>query len=179
LQSPAGDDPAAELEAFTATSGTHKGVDMQRRRVSVANKWAQKLSGIVSRFDFGEKPPVVLVHVYPPTLTAEDLGKHIRDDGLSRGCEWKVCPPQELQVAEGDKSTNSTHAEDKAALNAQPQTQREIDTREKLKSRFVVACADEAEARRFHRHWNQRCLTAGPGDAEAMRNVVHASIINW
>lgn len=133
----------------------------------------------MKKFEYGDKPPVVLVHIYPPTLTADDLGRFIREDGFSRGCKWKVCPPQDLQAQAGEKITGRGRDEDRAAWDVPPPSQKDIDTQEKLKSRFVVVCANEAEARRFHRHWNQRTLTAGPGEAEATRNIVHASIINW
>lgn len=180
LRSPDGDDPAEELEKFTITSGTHRAVDVDRRRVSGAHKWAQKLGEIAKKFDYGNKPPVVLVHVSPP-LTADDLGRYIREDGVSRACEWKVCPPQELQATVVDRDVGKNDDGDGTAteVDVRPQTQREIDIRENIKGRFVVVCANEAEARRFHRHWNQKTLTAGPGDTAAMRNIVHASIINW
>ncbi|KFG83569.1 hypothetical protein MANI_015930 [Metarhizium anisopliae] len=181
LTSPAGEDPAAELETYTVTSGTQRTVDAQRRRASGGNKWAQRLAGAVGGLGHGEKPPAVLVHMYPPTLTAGDLAAHIVEDGLSRGCGWKVCPPQELQAEPAERATGraSSHGSSPGA-DVQPRTQRDIDVRERLKSRFVVVCANDAEARRFHRHWNQRTLTAGPGDTQATRrNIVHASIINW
>ncbi|KHN97069.1 uncharacterized protein MAM_05178 [Metarhizium album ARSEF 1941] len=169
LRSPTGEDPASELAAYTATSGTQRSVDSQRRRVS-ANKWAQRLSSAVKKFDLGDRPAAVLVHAYPPTLTAGALAKHIAGDALSRGCEWKVCPPQGLSQA-----MRPERAERAAGR------EHDTDTRDKLGGRFVVVCADDAEARRFHRHWNQRILTAGPGDPEAVTtsNVLHASIINW
>lgn len=176
LKSPTGDDPPTELEGFTVTPGTQKSVDIQRRRVSVTNKWAQQLRGIVKKFEYGDQPPVVLVHTYPPTLTANDFGGFIREDGFSRGCKWKVCPPQDLHST---ASTGRGYDEDSATWDLQPPSQQDIDAQEKLKSRFVIVCANEAEARRFHRHWNQRTLTASPGEAEATRNIVHASIINW
>jgi hypothetical protein len=51
------------------------------------------------------------------------------------------------------------------------------DTWEKLKGRFVFACADEAEAKRFQQSWNHRALTTlRPRPA---RYIVYASIINW
>jgi hypothetical protein len=177
LRSAAGDDPAEELESFTITSGSAKALDVRRQRVAVTHKWEKGLKEITDRFEYGEKPPVVLAHVYPPTVTASDFDRWIREDGVARGCEWKVCPPQELRqpiLKAGDEGLDGDSALEKMAT-----APKMIDTQEKLRSRFVVICADDVEARRFHRHWNQRTLTAAPEDRVGMRNIVHASIVNW
>ncbi|OAA48357.1 hypothetical protein NOR_01607 [Metarhizium rileyi] len=180
LMSPVGDDMATELETFTVTSGTQQNPAIYRRRVSSANRWAQNLCSIVEKFGYGEKPPVVLVHAYPPTLTTVDLTRHIAEDGVSRGCAWKVCPPRELRGGEVERATDSGYNKNTTDMvDEQSHMQRDIDIREKLHSRFVVVCENEVEARRFHRHWNQRTLTAALGGTMAMQNMLHASIINW
>lgn len=148
-------------------------------------RWAKQLADIVHKFDYGEKPPVVLLHVYPPTLTVADIARFISEDGLSRGCKWKIGGPQHLEplglplplaMQRNDETLDNRNERGEAASESQPH--RDTDPVDKLRSRFVVVCANEAEARRFHRHWNQRTLTAGPGLPES-RNIVHASIINW
>ncbi|KAI9158305.1 hypothetical protein HJFPF1_06297 [Paramyrothecium foliicola] len=50
--------------------------------------------------------------------------------------------------------------------------------RERQRSRFIVVCADEGEAYRFQRNWNQRMLTGMP-EHDAGPSLVHASRINW
>ncbi|GAB0145509.1 hypothetical protein EsHS_00005937 [Epichloe bromicola] len=177
LRSAAGDDPASELESFTVTSGSAKALDVRRRRVAVTHKWEKGLKEITDRFEYGEKPPVVLVHVYPPTVKASDFDRFIREDGVARGCEWKVCPPQELRQPILKAEDGGLDGDD--ALDKMATAPKMIDTQEKLRSRFVVICANDVEARRFHRHWNQRTLTAAPEDTVGMRNIVHASIVNW
>ncbi|EFY98225.1 hypothetical protein MAA_06334 [Metarhizium robertsii ARSEF 23] len=57
LTSPAGEDPAAELETYTVTSGTQRTVDAQRRRASGGNKWAQRLAGAVGGLGHGGPRP--------------------------------------------------------------------------------------------------------------------------
>ncbi|KND93237.1 hypothetical protein TOPH_02184 [Tolypocladium ophioglossoides CBS 100239] len=177
LKSCSGEPPTAELDAFAVLPGSQPAVDVDRWRVSARNSWAKALGDVVHKFDYGEKPPVVLLHVYPPTLTAEDVFRFIREDGVARGCRWKVCPPHHLKP-ETRAAKDTVDGDDAAAAQKPSFGYKDFDTLEKQQSRFVVVCATEAEARRFHRHWNQRNLTAGPGD-RATRNVVHASIINW
>ncbi|PHH66728.1 hypothetical protein CDD81_5860 [Ophiocordyceps australis] len=54
----------------------------------------------------------------------------------------------------------------------------DFTTPEKQWCRFIVPCATEPEARRFHRYWNQRILVSGRGE-HVSKNVVHASIVKW
>ncbi|PNY24923.1 Uncharacterized protein TCAP_05138 [Tolypocladium capitatum] len=178
LKSSGGEAPAAELDTFTLVPGSQPTVDVDRRRVSARNGWARALGDVVHRFGCGERPPVVLLHVYPPTLTAEHVFRFIREDGVARGCRWDVCPPHHLEP-KTRAAEDTVHGGDDVTAAQRPSSEhKDSDTTEKRRSRFVVVCATEAEARRFHRHWNQRTLTAGP-EGGATRNIVHASIINW
>ncbi|KAG6000583.1 hypothetical protein E4U43_001567 [Claviceps pusilla] len=193
LQSAAGDDPATELQGFTVASGCpgRAPVEVQRRRVTVTHPWArvveQTMKGLVE--GYGEKPPVVLVRVYPPTATAADLERWIREDGVSRGCGWDVCPPRALRLLEkkkkkknndnNDNSTNSTNSTTNNNINNGSSSSKDNNGSNMAQGRFIVVCANDVEARRFHRRWNQRVIPAGPENTTATRNVVHASIINW
>ncbi|KAG5941285.1 hypothetical protein E4U53_007436 [Claviceps sorghi] len=173
LRSPAGDDPAAELEGFTVTSGSpsHAALDVQRRRVANKDTWSRDVARVTAGLGYGEKPPVVLVRVYPPTVTTDRLAAWIREDGLSRGCEWEVRPvswSSHGDEAEGDGPARGAHGR---GVNVNPQST--------STGRFIVACASDVEARRFHRCWNQRVLPAGPETTSTARSLVHASIINW
>ncbi|KAG6138214.1 hypothetical protein E4U38_000607 [Claviceps purpurea] len=192
LQSAAKDDPVSELEAFTVTSGSASktSVEMTRRRVAVTHKWQKGLEEMTRRLGYGEKPPVVLVRVYPPNLTAWELERGIREDGVARGCAWEVSPPQDLdeslQSASASASGRSNalrKAEtggDDGAMDQIPYSARKVMQAQKYsQGRFVVACANDAEARRFQRRWNQSMLPAGKNMMMESRNVVHASIINW
>ncbi|KAK2591101.1 hypothetical protein QQS21_011212 [Conoideocrella luteorostrata] len=180
LRSPAGDDPASELEGFTVTSGSAKTIEVQRRRVSLKHKWTKHLKEIVEKFEYGDKPPIVLVQIYPPTVMAGEFGRLVREDGISRGCEWKMCEPQELQQPIWGARDQVADVGNEINSGTMEIQQKMINTQEKLKCQFVMICADDAEARRFHRHWNQRPLHQGvQEDTKCKRNVVHASIINW
>ncbi|KAG5982885.1 hypothetical protein E4U54_006330 [Claviceps lovelessii] len=191
LQSAAGDDPATELQGFTVTSGCPgtAPVEMHRRRVTVTHPWArvveQTMEGLVE--GYGEKPPVVLVRVYPPTATAADLGRWIREDGVSRGCEWDVCPPRALRLLEKKKkkknntnnATTTNNNNNNNVINNGSSSSKDNNGSNMAQGRFIVVCANDVEARRFHRRWNQRVIPAGPENTTATRNVLHASIINW
>ncbi|UNI13449.1 hypothetical protein JDV02_000195 [Purpureocillium takamizusanense] len=198
-------EPAAELAGFTVapppsppsnpsssssspSTTSRVGLDIDKRRVSAGvGAWARRLAGLVGGAEHahGDKPPVVLLRVYPPTLSAEDLRRRITDDGVTRGCRWKVSPPQCLQPPRHDaqdkegKEAESTRREATALVSS------DRDTPETVRGRFVVVCETEAEARRFHRHWNQRALLVGAawgvsGVAVSPTTIiVHASIVSW
>ncbi|KAG6028491.1 hypothetical protein E4U40_000969 [Claviceps sp. LM458 group G5] len=190
LQSGAKDDPVSELEAFTVTSGSPSktSVEMTRRRVGVTHKWQKGLEEITRGLGYGEKPPVVLVRVYPPNLTARELEWGIREDGVARGCAWEVSPPQDLdQTLRRASASASSNAPRKAEMGGDDGAKHQIpysarkamQAQKYSQGRFVVACANDAEARRFQRRWNQSMLPAGKNTMMESRNVVHASIINW
>ncbi|KAG6034841.1 hypothetical protein E4U19_005429 [Claviceps sp. Clav32 group G5] len=190
LQSGAKDDPVSELEAFTVTSGSPSktSVKMTRRRVGVTHKWQKGLEEITRGLGYGEKPPVVLVRVYPPNLTARELEWGIREDGVARGCAWEVSPPQDLdQTLRRASASASSNAPRKAEMGGDDGAKHQIpysarkamQAQKYAQGRFVVACANDAEARRFQRRWNQSMLPAGKNTMMESRNVVHASIINW
>ncbi|KAG6096427.1 hypothetical protein E4U31_005459, partial [Claviceps sp. LM219 group G6] len=180
LQSGANDDPVSELEAFTVTSGSASktSVEMTRRRVGVTHKWQKGLEEMTRRLGYGEKPPVVLVRVYPPNLTAWELERGIREDGVARGCAWEVSPPQDL-----DQSLQSASASSNASRKAEmggddgvkdqiPYSARKAMQAQKYsQGRFIVACANDAEARRFQRRWNQSMLPAGKNMMMESRNT--------
>ncbi|GJN76717.1 hypothetical protein PLIIFM63780_000204 [Purpureocillium lilacinum] len=193
LRSP-GLEPAAELAAFTvapppptsSSSSSRAGLDVEKRRVSAgAGAWARQLADLVrgAEHGYGDKPPVVLLRVYPPTLAAEDLRRSIREDGVARGCRWKVSAPQQLHQQRAQRGRDRDEGGDSTHRKVSSRAHDDRDTPETLRGRFVVVCASEAEARRFHRHWNQRALPAvhnSDGVASSpTENMIHASIINW
>ncbi|KAG6061182.1 hypothetical protein E4U17_002393 [Claviceps sp. LM77 group G4] len=189
LQSGAKDDPVSELEAFTVTSGSASktSVEMTRRRVAVTHKWQKGLEEMTRGLGYGEKPPVVLVRVYPPNLTARELERGIREDGVARGCAWEVSPPQDLDQTLQRASASSSAprkaeemgGDDGAKHQISHSARKAMQAQKYSQGRFVVACANDAEARRFQRRWNQSMLPAGKNTMMESRNVVHASIINW
>ncbi|KAF4513246.1 hypothetical protein G6O67_000544 [Ophiocordyceps sinensis] len=170
LRSPTAVSPAAELAGFTLVAASQPAVNFERKRVKGKQPWSTRLLARVAPFAGpGERPPVVLLHVYPPTLDAPVLSRFIEADGAARGCPWRVSNIKHLEAGLETPShlprTTSTVA-------------KHFRTLEKQKSRFVVVCATDAEARRFHRRWNQLTLTTGQGSTVS-RNLVHASIIKW
>lgn len=184
--------------SFTIAPGSQETLSVQRRKVTLVRPWAKRLAGMVENLGFGELPHVLMLEVYPPTLRAGELNQFIRRDGESRGLRWPVSAPQHLRMnssleqaptrTRGSRTKDIDQDEDKdkddeAASNQNQQQQgpsfkfNDRETEEKLKGRFVLACADEAEARRFQQSWNNRALTTlRPQPA---RYVVYASIINW
>ncbi|PHH84675.1 hypothetical protein CDD83_1569 [Cordyceps sp. RAO-2017] len=160
LLSPAGDDPAAELEAFTVAPASRRALTVDRRRVAVGRPWVQRLARLVARHPHkDDRPPAVLLRLYPPTLAAHDLYRYIRESGSARRLHWRVSAPMTLD------------SDDRAA----PDRAEEDDEDDKCKGRFVVVCNTKNEARRFHQFWNQRTLVKEGRQS----NVVHTSIISW
>ncbi|PON21488.1 hypothetical protein TGAM01_v209651 [Trichoderma gamsii] len=182
--------------SFTIAPASQETLSVQRRKVTLTRPWAKRLAGMVENLGFGELPHVLMLEVYPPTLSAGELNQFIRRDGESRGLRWPVSAPQHLKMnsnleqaptrTRGSRTKDIDQGEDqdkedKAASNRQQQGSsfkfNDRETEEKLKGRFVLACTDEAEARRFQQSWNNRALTTlRPQPA---RYVVYASIISW
>ncbi|PTB45067.1 hypothetical protein M441DRAFT_129086 [Trichoderma asperellum CBS 433.97] len=179
--------------SFTIAPGSLETLPVQRRKVTLARPWAKRLAGMVENLGFGEVPHVLMLEVYPPTLSAGELHQFIRQDGESRGLRWPISAPQPLKMNSPEQAPTRTRGTSKrdvdedeegedheTASNKQPSPSFKLndrDTEEKLKGRFVLACTDGAEARRFQQSWNNRALrTLRPQPA---RYIVYASIINW
>lgn len=180
--------------SFTIAPGSQETLSVQRRKVTLARPWAQRLAGMVENLGFGEVPHVLMLEVYPPTLSAGELHQFIRRDGESRGLRWPISAPQHLKMNSSEKAPTRTRGvskedmdeeedgdeNDVAASNKQQSPSFKFNDREteqRLRGRFVLACNDEAEARRFQQSWNNRALTTlRPQPA---RYIVYTSIINW
>ncbi|KAL7961763.1 hypothetical protein V8C34DRAFT_272342 [Trichoderma compactum] len=179
------------VNTFTIAPGSQPTLPVQRRKVSLLRPWTNRLAGLVENLGYGERPPTLMVDIYPPTLTAQELHQFIRQDGQTRGLRWQVSLPQHLKTSgsqRGSAKTNSTREaswndevderEGKEDKRRNPFLWRnDRETLEKLKGRFILACADETEARRFQQSWNRRTLTTM--QPEQARYLVHASIIKW
>jgi hypothetical protein len=195
--SPSSTESVVDLaNSFTIAPGSQETLSVQRKKVTLTRPWAKRLAGIVENLGFGEQPRVLMLEVYPPTLSAGQLNQFIRRDGESRGLRWPVSAPQHLKMhstqqqaptrtgssrRKDDEESENKGEEDGAVLKQQQQGPsfrfNDRDLEEKLKGRFVLACADEAEARRFQQSWNNRALTMLR--PQAARYMVYASIINW
>lgn len=169
------------VDAFTLAPGSQDLLTIERKRVTISRPWTQKLSQVVEPLGYGEKPAIVLLDVYPPTLTASELFNFVRLDGQNRSLRWQVCMPHHLKAAASQPSPSVREikgSENSNTKNGPPSLElKDHQTLERLKSRFVIVCADWSEARRFQRSWNHRVLTTSrprPGSF-----MVHASIINW
>lgn len=178
--------------SFTIAPGSQETLVVQRRKVALVRPWTNRLAGMVENLGFGELPHVLMLEVYPPTLSAKELYRFIRQDGESRGLRWPVSAPQHLKMNSLEQALPQTKGTSKKDVdedededeNDESDKQQspsfrlnDRDTEEKLKGRFVLACTDEAEARRFQQSWNNRALTTlRPQPA---RYIVYASIINW
>ncbi|RFU72265.1 hypothetical protein TARUN_9994 [Trichoderma arundinaceum] len=164
------------VNTFTLAPGSQAVLPVQRKKVALTRPWAKRLAGLVESLGYGERPSVLMVDIYPPTLTAEELHRFIRRDDQNRGLRWHVSVPQHLKTHSPEQGSAKAKAKvaddngetkererDEAAPNKQQHnpsfTLNDHETWEKLKGRFVLACADEAEARRFQQSWNHRALT--------------------
>ncbi|TFB03535.1 hypothetical protein CCMA1212_004899 [Trichoderma ghanense] len=177
--------------SFTIAPGSQVAIPIHRQRVALRRPWAKRLAGLVDNLGFGERPPVLMVDVYPPTLTAERLHQFISRDGYNRALRWKVSMPQHLQKSHSQQGSPKMNAKgahkngemdenDEVASSRPKGASLKIKDREAwetMRGRFLLACADEEEARRFQQSWNQRALTTLR--PEPVRYMVRASIINW
>ncbi|KAM0258211.1 hypothetical protein ACHAQJ_003979 [Trichoderma viride] len=181
---------------FTIAPGSQNELPIQRRRVANVRPWTKRLTALVENLGYGDRPTVLMVEVYPPNLTAQELHQFIRRDGQTRGLKWQVSIPQHLKMDSSEQAPTRSNAiargtgkkdmdkheneHDEVASDKQQNMSLKLndrDTWEKLKGRFVFACADEAEAKRFQQSWNHRALTTlRPRPA---RYIVYASVINW
>ena len=201
LDAPSADDApsaSATADAFTLAPGEQDHVEATVARARGEDQpWVRRVARAVAPLGFGEQPPVVMLHVNPPTLTEDDLADLIRADWDRRGVPWQVgrpCSLDRLAATNGqmadesragkirtDSSSSAAFSEGEATADedgGSPPGAQDLNRWEKRRSRFLVVCASEAEARRFHRYWNQRALMGG-GRKPDERNVVDASIINW
>ncbi|KAL6691834.1 hypothetical protein J3F84DRAFT_385542 [Trichoderma pleuroticola] len=179
------------VNTFTIAPGSQAILPIQRRKVSLLRPWTNRLAGLVENLGYGERPPTLMVDIYPPTLTAQELHQFIRRDGQNRGLRWQVSLPQHLKTSGSQRGSAKTNVTRETGWNDEVDAQEggedkqrnpffwrsDRETLEKLKGRFVLACADETEARRFQQSWNRRTLTTT--QPEPARYLVHASIIKW
>ncbi|KAL7928489.1 hypothetical protein V8C35DRAFT_318080 [Trichoderma chlorosporum] len=181
------------VNTFTIAPGSQAVLPMQRKKVNLRQPWMARLAGLVERLGYGERPPTLMVEIYPPTLTAQELNQFIRLDGQNRGLRWQVSMPQPLKMNRSEQGTAKRNVKEGAGWDDETNEQEEEEewdkplsslswfndreTLEKLRGRFVFACADETEARRFQQSWNHKTLTTTR--PEPARYVVYASIINW
>ncbi|KAL7947886.1 hypothetical protein V8C42DRAFT_268446 [Trichoderma barbatum] len=189
------DTPGAEslvdlVNTFTIAPGSQAILPIRRNKAGALRPWTSRLAELVENLGYGEQPSTLMVDIYPPTLTAQELHQFIRQDGQTRGLRWLVSMPQHLKPSRPERGSAKMAAKE---INWEDDTDEQDtgsykqrtplsshttrDTLEKLKGRFVIACTDEAEARRFQQSWNHRALTTTR--PQPARYLVHASIINW
>ncbi|KAK5998708.1 hypothetical protein PT974_01090 [Cladobotryum mycophilum] len=182
-----GDELITLVNSFTLAPASLSPIQIERKRVAISHSWVRNLAQIVEPLGYGEKPSILLLDVYPPTLTAKHLFEFIRTDGHTRGLRWQVAMPHHLKPAPtlADEEASDENEEvdiqgeqDEVTEENKPSfLYKDHDTWEKLKGRFVLVCADLSEAKRFQRSWNNRALTTSR--PRVGRFIVHASIINW
>ncbi|KAK4077477.1 uncharacterized protein Triagg1_3809 [Trichoderma aggressivum f. europaeum] len=178
------------VNTFTIAPGSQALLPIQRRKVSLLRPWTNRLAGLVENLGYGERPPTLMVDIYPPTLSAQELHQFIRQDGQNRGLRWQVSLPQHLKTSGSQRGWAKTNRTREGSWNDEVDElegedkrrnpffwRNDRETLEKLKGRFILACADETEARRFQQSWNRRTLTTL--QPEPARYLVHASIIKW
>jgi hypothetical protein len=180
---------------MTLAPASLESIDIKRGPKEDRREWSLRLATLVEPLGYGTEPPVVLLHVHPPNLSAHQLQGYIRQDGGARRSMWDLSKPISLvsgtrdipAAAAASQGTSDHHVESSQDQEAKQQGLEEAMVPEEeeqstdpiprgmetLKARFIVACADEAEARRFQRAWNQRVLQTGSGQS----HVIQASIV--
>lgn len=153
-------DVAAKTESnvgdFTLAPGTQSQLWARTSRSTGQEDGATtRVESLVKALGYPMHSPVIILDVYPPTLTEEHIAGLIRADARSRGYRWGASRPLAL-------GTNGNS--------------KDISRVEKLRGRFVLAFNDGAEARRFHRAWNRR-TSNGAGVKEDEDYLLKTSLI--
>lgn len=148
------------------------------------------------------QPPIVLLDVYPPRLTLDQLKELMKLDEQKRGDYWKtekVIDLNSLQQGETTGMKDDSHA--KRADEEQETESEEDDSQEKegdqesanrpmdkprisarsetLKGRFLLSFEFDMDAARFHRHWSGRTLSVTEADGSIAYYKVNASMLRW
>ncbi|PFH57237.1 hypothetical protein XA68_15324 [Ophiocordyceps unilateralis] len=155
-------------------------LQMTRSRVYNKKPWVETLQRVVNAVgggnQAGDKPRIILLRVYPPTLQSADVAHLIHKDGTARKCGWRVSDPYLLET----DSEADSEADDDEPASARLHTSRPIrraDSFAAKRCRFALVCASVSEAHRFQRCWNQRTLLTH--EEMKARHVFHATVIYW
>lgn len=195
-----GRDVRQDLQALTLAPGSLPDIDI-KRRATPKTRWVSALSALLERHGHDPNSCVVLLRVHPPTLRSIDLGAFVKHDGRARHCAWNVSRPIQLPPETSRAAADAEDATSRPLASAMPPWMQVVNMGEAdpadagidhpLPTKvggwqrraldpasFVVVFADDTDAWRFQRHWNQRTLTHGLGSL-AKRYSVQASVISW
>lgn len=180
------DDTTIGPDAFTLAPPSIESLQIKRSRV-VVKGWHKTLENIVKQLGHHPQAPIVLVDVYPPYLTSEQLEDFIKRDEHARGVSWHASkavslqPPEVRAKGQGphqvmdmrvDHPTNSNKQEAKIVSKTPGRD-------EVRKGRFIIAFPTDTRAARFHRSWHQRTLTVtGPRDT-VFHCTVNVQTVRW
>ncbi|KOS17572.1 hypothetical protein ESCO_003161 [Escovopsis weberi] len=180
------------VDSFTLAPASLSPIHLKRRRVAISHPWARRLAEVVAPHGFGDRPSVILVDIYPPTMVPWELHEFIRADGDARGLRWQVSKPRLLgerlgepdpgqdqdQEPEPEPEQDQDFDDDDDAENRRAASQlRDRAAEELLKGRFYLVAPNETEAQRFHRGWNGRNLTMA--HRRDGRYTARTSIVDW
>jgi hypothetical protein len=170
LKSEPNADPEADLRTNTIAPFTLRGMRMylnsQEPSTDIRPAWTRRLQKRLRLPSELDRPPLVLLDVYPPSGFNFDVGKVIERE---LGEVWKVHALVNLR-------TLLLH--DKRPKAPDRTVHRDMMVR----GRHIVRFDSMDEARRFHRHWNNRVVSweAENFDGETDQDhVVYTSILEW
>ncbi|KAK0391284.1 hypothetical protein NLU13_0785 [Sarocladium strictum] len=155
------------LQSYTIAPPTLQGMVIKQESVQERRyAWTRKLQNSYRLDNDSERTPIVIVDVYPPAGFKFDLSKVIFG---KVGGEWDMKKPVLLRDMLACDGTDPAPAH---LLNHDA----------KVKGRYLIKSGTLAEARRFHRYWNNR-VVSWPADrfgGEADQDhVLYTSILEW
>lgn len=162
--------PTEELDSLTLLPASQQ-LNVTRSRVQAKRPWITTMQRIVSALGAkpDDRPRVILLRVYPPTLEVKEVSRVIRKDGIDRKCMWRVSEPYFLDPnVKTDEQDSEVHTSTPI---------RRAESFEAQKRRFAVICPTMSEAHRFQRYWNQRTLFTN--EAMRERHTFHAAVLYW
>lgn len=167
-------------DAFTLAPPSIESLAAKLTRISVKHPWQKALQKVAQQVDDKVQPPVVLLDVYPPYLSADQLERFLKIDEQERGVSWhnsEVVHLHKVQESPAEERPESTTKDD--GDEEVEEKQRWTAKEERLKGRFLLTFPTDLRAARFHRSWNQRTLNVTETDGRVGHYTVSASIVRW
>lgn len=176
------DGPLEMIGHMTLAPASMEKIDSVTDTARPEHSWVARASNLVEDAGFGKQPPTVMLEVYPPDFTSNDIRKMIKAEMSTRKTRWAPSRPVRLGEPIGRKSVKAAKKE-AGLLNARMEAEMEaealnVKARETMSGRFLMAFATDAEARRFQRYWNQRVFEENK-DGKVCRSIMHVSLIEW
>jgi hypothetical protein len=187
------EDTTTGPDAFTIAPPSVPSFQTKTGRMAT-NGWQKALEGIVKQISDTARPPVVLVDVHPPRLSAEQLDALIKRDEQERGVSWHASKvvslaspndqgdtgysPEVVDWKEGSVD-GGPRAVDKEAKEVSKPQSRTPARDEVRRRRFVIAFPTDVRAARFHRSWHQQTLGVTEDKGEVSHYTISVQTVRW